>query len=236
MKKRVNDNLVGASLGKSQTLYLMGQCPFNMIASQNGTVSQFCGLFSKKEWTYYSYYRSLAKWYADLQGNPLGSTQGVGFAAELLARMTNDRAYVRNKNSYTSINHTLDESQKTFSLGPDAQYPLYADFSHDDDLGSIFAALGLYNAAANLSNTTLETTTETKGYSAGFTVPFAARAYFEKMVCAGEPEELVRVVINDRDVPLQNCDADGLGRCTLSKFVASQTFVTDGGLWGQCFT
>ncbi|KUJ11549.1 phosphoglycerate mutase-like protein [Mollisia scopiformis] len=235
VKTRVNDNLIDASLSKSQIIYLMDQCPFNTIANVNGTISSFCGLFNEMEWENYNYYRSLSKWYADLQGNPLGPTQGVGFAAELIARMTNNRNYVTDANSYTSINHTLDYFSTTFPLGPDLVHPLYADFSHDDDLGSIFAALGLYNSTANLSNITLETTTQTNGYSAGWTVPFAARAYFEKMVCLSEVEELVRVVINDRVVPLQNCDADSLGRCTLSKFVASQSFVTGGGLWGQCF-
>lgn len=235
-RTRVNDNLVGAALSKKQIIYLMDQCPFNTIANVNGTLSQFCSLFNETEWGYYDYYRSLSKFYADLQGNALGPTQGVGYAAELLARMTEKRSYVTSANSYTSINHTLDDYQTTFPLGSGVQYPLYADFSHDDDLSSIFAALGLYNATALLSNTTEESTTQTNGYSAGWTVPFGARAYFEKMVCAGETEELVRVVINDRVVPLQSCDADDLGRCTLSKFVASQTFVTDGGLWGQCFT
>lgn len=236
VKDRVNDNLVGADLSSSQIIYLMDQCPFQTIATTNGTISPFCNLFNVTEWSFYNYYYSVDKWYEDLQGNPLGPTQGVGFAAELLARMTDNRNYVTDANSYTSINHTLDDYQTTFPLGSELKYPLYADFSHDDDLSSIFAALGLYNATADLSNTTLETTTQTNGYSAAYTVPFGARAYFEKMVCATAPtEELVRVVINDRVVPLQNCDADDLGRCTLSKFVASQTFVTDGGLWNQCF-
>jgi hypothetical protein len=234
-RTRVNDNLIGASLSISQIIYLMDQCPFNTIATLNGTLSPFCNLFNETEWTYYNHYRSLSKWYSDLQGNPLGPTQGVGFVAELIARMTNDRKYVTDAQSHTSINHTLDDFQTTFPLGTDLEYPLYADFSHDDDLSSIFAALGLYNGTTNLSNTTLETTTQTNGYSAGYTVPFGARAYFEKMVCVGEVEELVRAVINDRVVPLQGCDADDLGRCTLSKFVESQSFVTEGGLWGQCF-
>lgn len=236
-RTRVNDNLVGAALSKKQIIYLMDQCPFNTIATLDGTLSEFCTLFTETEWGYYDYYRSLSKFYADLQGNYLGPTQGVGYAAELLARMTQSRTYVTDANSYlSSINHTLDDYQSTFPLGIELEYPLYADFSHDDDLSSIFAALGLYNATALLSNTTEESTTQTNGYSAGWTVPFGARAYFEKMVCAGESEELVRVVINDRVVPLQNCGADDLGRCALSAFVDSQTFVTDGGLWSQCFT
>jgi len=64
-------------------------------------------------------------------------------------------------------------------------------------------------------------------------MPFGARAYLENMVYVGDKEKLVRVVINDRVVPLQKCGADDLGRCTRTKFVASQTFVIDGGVWGQ---
>ncbi|TVY60833.1 3-phytase A, partial [Lachnellula suecica] len=165
VKTRVNDNLVGASLSKSQIIYLMDQCPFNTISHPAGTLSPFCALFNTTEWTSYAYYRTLSKW--------------RGFAAELLARMTSNLTYVTSKNSYTSINHTLDSSAAAFPLGP--AYPLYADFSHDDDLSSIFAALGLYNGTKDLSNTTLESTSQTGGYSVGWTVPFAARAYFEKM-------------------------------------------------------
>ncbi|KAF2766985.1 phosphoglycerate mutase-like protein [Teratosphaeria nubilosa] len=234
VRTRVNDNLVGADLSKDQIIYLMDLCPFESIATTNGTISQFCSLFNETEWTYYDYYYSLDKWYEDLQGNPLGPTQGVGYGNELLARMTSNRTYVTAARSYTSVNHTLDDSQATFPLS--SKHPLYADFTHDDDISFIFAALGLYNATADLSNTTLETTSQTNGYSAAWTVLVGARAYFEKMVCSGEDEELVRAIVNDRVVPLQNCGAESLGRCTLSKFVASQTFVTTGGLWSQCFT
>jgi hypothetical protein len=99
----------------------------------------------------------------------------------------------------------------------------------------IFSAIGLYNATSPLSNTSIETTAQTAGYSASWTVPFAARAYFEKMTCSGMEEELVRVIVNDRVIPLRNCDADKLGRCTLSHFVDSLTFAVNGGKWDQCF-
>lgn len=75
----------------------------------------------------------------------------------------------------------------------------------------------------------------TKGYSASWTVPFAARAYFEKMSCVGAGEELVRVVVNDRVVPLEICGGDELGRCGLSSFVESLSFAREGGDWGECF-
>ena len=100
---------------------------------------------------------------------------------------------------------------------------------------AIFAALGLYNSTKPLSNTTIEDTAQTNGYSASWTVPFAARAYFEKMTCTGSREELVRVLVNDRVVPWTSCGGDHLGRCKLSKFVDSLSFARSGGDWDACF-
>jgi Histidine phosphatase superfamily (branch 2) len=103
------------------------------------------------------------------------------------------------------------------------------------DLTGIFSAIGLYNATGPLSNTSIETPAQAAGYSASWTVPFAARAYFEKMTCIGVDEEFVRVIVNDRVISLQTCGADKLGRCTLSGFVDSLTFARDGGNWNRCF-
>jgi hypothetical protein len=112
---------------------------------------------------------------------------------------------------------------------------VYADFSHDNDISGVLAALGLYNQTKPLSNTTVESTKDTHGYSAAWTVPFASRMYVEKLQCSGAKEEFVRIIVNDRVHPLDFCDADKYGRCTLSKFVESQSFATSGGLWEQCY-
>ena len=113
----------------------------------------------------------------------------------------------------------------------------------DSDLTAIFSALGLYNTTAPLSNTSMQTTAETNGYSASWTVPFASRAYFEKLRCSFNAadsdmmykEELVRVLVNDRVLPLKSCGADVLGRCALSEFVKSLSFASNGGAWDRCF-
>lgn len=230
IQKRLNADLPGAKLTQTQTIYLMDLCPFNTIASPGGsTISPFCCLFTEEEWQSYNYYQTLDKYYGHGNGNPLGPTQGVGFVNELLARMTNSPV-----EDNTSSNHTLDQSPNTFPLGR----KLYADFSHDNDMTGVFSALGMYNKTAYLSNNTVieAESQEAQGYSAAWTVPFAARAYFEKMVCKGKSEELVRVVVNNRVVPLVGCGADENGMCTLNNFVDSQSFARDGGLWGQCFS
>jgi hypothetical protein len=100
---------------------------------------------------------------------------------------------------------------------------------------AIFAALGLYNSSAALPNTTVVEAENAAGYSAAWTASFASRAYFEKLQCRGEPEELVRVIVNDRVQALEQCGGDRLGRCTLSKFVGSLGFARSYGRWDQCF-
>jgi hypothetical protein len=227
--KRLNANLVGANLTDSQTISIMDLCPFNTMASTTGTISPFCNLFNATEWRFYDYYQSLGKYYGYGAGNPLGPTQGVGFTNELIARMTNTAVV-----DHTSTNRTIDSNSTTFPTG--GQYVLFADFSHDNDLTAIFAAMGLYNMTKPLSNTTLQTAEETNGYTASWTVGFGGHAYFEKLACEGQSEELVRVLVNDRVIPLQNCGADLLGRCTLGNWVKSLSFARAGGLWDQCFT
>jgi len=100
---------------------------------------------------------------------------------------------------------------------------------------AIFSALGLYNATERLDVNNRQSVAETNGYAASWTVPFGARAYFEKMSCAGQKEEYVRVLVNDRVLPLETCGGDNLGRCTLSNFVESLSFARNGGDWDKCF-
>ncbi|KAI5274902.1 acid phosphatase [Aureobasidium subglaciale] len=226
IQQRINNDLRGVNLTQTEIVYLMDLCPFNTVASPTGAISPFCSLFTETEWQDYGYYESLNKYYGYGAGNPLGPTQGVGFTNELIARLIKKPVQ-----DYTSTNRTLDSNSATFPL----DRALYADFSHDNDMTAIFFALGLYNSTAPLSNTTAQTTQQTNGYSAAYTVPFGARAYVEKLQCLGHAEELVRVIVNDRVVPLKSCGADWLGRCSLSAFVDSLSFAKSGGAWESCF-
>ncbi|KAJ9602171.1 hypothetical protein H2200_013291 [Cladophialophora chaetospira] len=189
IQTRLNADLLGANLSADQTIYMMELCPFNTVADDDGVLSPFCALFTEAEWHSYNYYESLGKYYGYSFGNPLGPTQGVGFVNELIARLTNTSVQ-----DHTSTNHTLDDNPATFPLGR----KLYADFSHDNDMTAIFSALGLYNETTLLPNSTFVEAQAADGYSAAWTVPFAARAYIEKMHCESQSEELVRVIVNDR--------------------------------------
>ena len=167
----------GANLGADQTIYLMDLCPFNTVADDERMLPPFCRVFTEAEWQSYDYYESLGKYYGYSFGNSLGPTQGVGFVNELVARLTNNPVQ-----DHTSTNHTLDDDPSTFPL----RQELYADFSHDNDMTAIFAALGLYNDTLPLANGTIVEAQAAEGYSAAWTVPFAARAYVERMQCQGQ--------------------------------------------------
>lgn len=227
---RINTDLAPLSLSSTETISLMDLCPFNTVANPDGAVSPFCGLFTAAEWRQYSYYQTLGKYYGYGPGNYLGPTQGVGYVNELIARLTGTIVV-----DHTSTNQTLDSNPATFPVG--FAHPLFADFSHDNDMTSIFGALGLYDTVPPLSNTTLEEPQDAGGYSAAWTVPFAARAYFEKLNCDGQGGEFVRVIVNDRVVPLPACGGTAAkgGRCVLEKFIDSLGFAKSGGRWNQCF-
>ncbi|KAI0999490.1 3-phytase A [Podosphaera aphanis] len=224
---RLSENLPGVTFTMENTIYMMDLCPFDTVADEMGTISPFCSLFTEEEWRAYDYYQSLKKYYGYSWGNPLGPTQGVGFTNELIARLTNSPV-----DDSTSTNTTLDSNPDTFPLGDNIR--LYADFTHDNDMITIFSAMGLFNSTAPLLNTTIESAEEMKGYSTSWNVPFAARAYVEKLRCAGVDQELVRVSLNDRVIPLETCGADSLGRCTVRNFVDSLSFAQGDGHWNQC--
>lgn len=113
---------------------------------------------------------------------------------------------------------------------------LYVDVSHDNDMVGVFSAMGLFDGVPALPTDRRVEPEEVRGFAAGWVVPFAARAYVEKMVCGGEgEEEMVRVVVNNRVVPLTQCGGDAIGRCTLERFVGSLEFARKGGKWAECF-
>ena len=236
IQRRINNGVPGANFSIYDIILLMDMCPFKTVASPAGTLSAFCSLFTVDEWRQYDYYWSLGKYYGYGSGNPLGPTQGVGWVEELLARLTGERSFVAS-DLYTNIDHTLDDDPVTFPLGED--YPLYADFSHDSNMVASLAALGLYNITATnglLPKTEARAPIDVGGFSTSWVTPFAARIYIEKMACRDQNEELVRAIVNDRVVPLQNCGADRLGRCRLSAFVESLGFAKSGGHWNKCYT
>lgn len=225
--KNIRAGLPGVKLKKKHVPLVMDLCPFETVAQNDtGNLSPMCRLFTRSDWQSYDYYNTLGKFYGHGKGNALGPTQGVGFVNEVIARMAKSPV-----KDHTSVNNTLDSDAATFPL--DAA--LYADFSHDNTITSIYYALGLYNDTADLPTNQVQSVGKSHGYSSSWTVPFASRAYIEMMQCDNHEEEpLVRILVNDRVVPLHGCDVDVLGRCKRDDWIRGLEFARSGGKWGSC--
>ncbi|KAF4487915.1 3-phytase A [Fusarium agapanthi] len=207
IRDRLNRNLHKAKLSLQETIYLMDLCPFNTVNTPDGVgQSRFCDLFSTEDWRSYDYYMTLGKYYEYGNGNAMGPTQGVGYVNELVSRLTRKPV-----NDHTTTNRTLDANPETFPL----DRALYADFSHDNTMVSIFSAMGLYNSTSKLPKHHIVPAIRAHGYSSAWVVPFAARMYVEKLECGAtneeKGEEYVRVLINDRVMEMESCGGDEAG-------------------------
>ncbi|KAG0695990.1 histidine phosphatase superfamily [Suillus ampliporus] len=187
---RLNQYAPGAHLKNSDIENLMSLCPFETVAHEQ--ISPWCALFTEEEWASYEYDGDLYDYYGNGYGQQLGPVQGVGYVNELLARLTGQPVH-----DNTQTNHTLDSSPVTFPQDK----AFYADFSHDNQMISIYSALGLFVQPHPLDPThpnPMRTWVDSK------LVPFSARMITEKLECTigGERDEYVRILVNDALQPL----------------------------------
>jgi hypothetical protein len=133
-------------------------------------------------------------------GSSDGASNGAGYVDELISRLT------------STPTGSVKEDPTNFPL----KKPLYADFSHDDQMTSIFTALKLFpDAKANpLSLTTPD---PNRSFVASKLVPFAGKMVVEKMSCNGK--EYVRLFVNDQVQKLEFCGSGDDGVCELGAFV-----------------
>ncbi|EMD40276.1 hypothetical protein CERSUDRAFT_79948 [Gelatoporia subvermispora B] len=228
--EQLNAGAPGANVSDTDTFNLISLCPFETVA--HGVRSQFCGLFESMDaFPGFEYSGDLNKYYGTGYGQPLGRVQGVGYVNELLARLTGTPVH-----DHTQTNQTLDASPATFPL----DRSLYADFSHDNQMAAIYAALGLFPEPVPLDPTKPD---PARAWWASRLVPFSARMVVEKLECvpgedeAGRVGEHVRILVNDALQPLEFCGASADGLCALDAFVESQAYARSdgGGDWEKCF-
>ena len=150
---------------------------------------------------------------------------------ELLARLTGQP--VRDN---TQTNRTLDASPETFPLNR----TLYADFSHDNTMVSIYSALGLFRQHL-LPGQKLDPNHPSllRTWILSSMVPFSGRVVVEKLECTAIPlpaATFVRILVNDAVQPLEFCGGVA-GLCELHTFVESQWYARhDGnGDFERCF-
>jgi len=220
--ERINGAAPGAELENDDAVELMPLCAFETLFHE--TPSPFCSLFTTEEWQAREYYDDLLKYYKTGHGNPLGPVQGVGYANELLARLTGQP--VRDR---TQTNQTLDASPVTFPLDRN----FYADFSHDNQMVAIYSAIGLFRPDEPPATDRLDLA---RTWRISRMTPFSGRMITEKLRC-GDGEEYVRILVNDAVQPLEFCGANEDGLCTLSAFVESQGYARSNGDgdWEKCF-
>ncbi|PSR83458.1 hypothetical protein PHLCEN_2v5730 [Hermanssonia centrifuga] len=228
---RLNAAAPGANLTDTDTSSLISLCPFETVAKR--TKSAFCKLFEHESGAFpgFGYSGDLDKFYGTGYGQPLGPVQGVGYINELLARLTETPVQ-----DHTQTNTTLDSSPLTFPLNR----TVYADFSHDNQMIAIYAALGLFRQPQ------VEPLDPTKPnperiWRASALVPFSGRMITERLKCAGSKGDAktvrVRIWVNDVLQPLEFCGAGEDGVCSLDAFVKSQAFARSNGAgdWEKCF-
>lgn len=143
-------------------------------------------------------------------GQELGPVQGVGYINELIARLTGTAVQ-----DNTQTNRTLDSDPETFPL----DRKIYADFSHDNQMIAIYAAMGLF--PQKITPDPINPQSNRTWYVSRMT-PFSAQMVTEKIQCG--KTTYVRVLVNDAVQPLKFCGASSNGMCELDAFVASQVY------------
>lgn len=158
-------------------------------------------------------------------GQALGPVQGVGYINELLARLTGLPVQ-----DNTQTNRTLNASPITFPLNR----TLYADFSHDNEMIAIYAALGLFKQPVPLDPTKLD---HGRTWITSHLTPFSGRMVTERLSCVISGSRIaqpsakiyVRILVNDAIQPLEFCGANEDGMCELEAFVESQAYSRNDG-------
>ncbi|KIJ45209.1 hypothetical protein M422DRAFT_779118 [Sphaerobolus stellatus SS14] len=219
--QRLNAGAPGAKFTNADIPNLISLCAFDTLYKQEP--SPWCYIFDKQDFEESEYFYDLDKYYGTGYGQPLGPVQGVGYINELLARLTGQPV-----SDETQTNRTLDSSPDTFPL----HRTLYADFSHDNEMIAIYAAMGILKPSSPLELTDPD---PDRTWLVSHLVPFASSLVTERLLCGGV--QSIRILLNDGVVPLSICGAGSDGICTLKEFVKSQSYARNNGEgdWEKCF-
>ena len=134
---------------------------------------------------------------------------------------------------------------------------MYVDFSHDNLMVGVFAAMGLFDQTSGPLDPTRITKDRT--WITSKMVPFSGHMTVERLSCSSRPlslvtsrsrpmrwwnwmtgdegadcdreheEEYVRIFVNDARQPLEFCGAGKDGMCKLKEFVKSQEYARNDG-------
>lgn len=136
----------------------------------------------------------------------------------------------------TNVNRTLDADPLTFPLGRS----IYADFSHDNQMGPIYTALGLHKPSSDLPTDRIVQSP----WITSQLLPFAAQLVVEKYTCdpsyaGGASTEWIRILNNDRVIEVPYCAVQGGGGlCGLAAFIDTLGYAMGGAAddWANCLS
>ncbi|KAI0348363.1 phosphoglycerate mutase-like protein [Trametopsis cervina] len=218
--KRLQSHIKGLNVTTDIAYAMQGLCAFETVSLG---ASDFCSLFTEKEWEGYEYSLDLNFWYGAGPGNPNTAAQGIGYVQELLARLMHTLP-----TGGSSLNTTQDSSNITFPV----DQPIYFDFTHDTVISVIISAMNFtsFNTAGPLPLTHIPSN---NAYHVQNIAPFAANMVGQVLECPASSKNStlvpsIRWILNDAVVPLtgiKQCashkNADGL--CPLDSFIAGIT-------------
>ncbi|KAG2056927.1 phosphoglycerate mutase-like protein [Suillus hirtellus] len=212
-RKRLQPMIQGFNLTTSRLIDMQELCAYETVALGH---SEFCGLFTEKEWEGYEYYVDLNFWYSSGPGNPTAAAQGLGYVQELVSRLTHTPINVWN----SSTNSTLNSNNITFPLNQ----PIYVDATHDTVISSIVTTLNFTSLAATGPLPT-DHIPPHRSYIASQIAPFSSQLVAQVLSCpACEEPTHIRFLLNDGVVPLtgiRGCTEDPNGLCALPSFISA---------------
>ncbi|BFZ55715.1 hypothetical protein PYCC9005_002756 [Savitreella phatthalungensis] len=143
--QRLNRYSNGFNWTTSQAYAAQQLCPYETVALG---YSSWCDLFTYEEWQGYEYSVDLD--FSAVFGfeSPVGRAIGVGYVAEVLARINNHLI----TSPVGDLNITLDSMPSTFPTNQ----PIYFDFSHDVNIFSVLTAFGLTQFKGVLNPTSIQ--------------------------------------------------------------------------------
>ncbi|KAE8268486.1 hypothetical protein A4X09_0g3842 [Tilletia walkeri] len=185
---RLSQGLAPANitLSYSDILNLMGLCSFDTLGRaavidgelqlpDGGNISDFCRAFTDAEWQLYGYANDVGKWAGAGYGNNYSRALGGGYLRELLARLTGVAPPL---NPPTSLNTTIDGNSNLFPL----DRGIYFDGTHDNNLGPIATAFGLFDGPA-LDASKSHAEQDPHNWYFSRIAPFQGKIVFERLQC-----------------------------------------------------
>ncbi|EPQ27361.1 uncharacterized protein PFL1_04900 [Pseudozyma flocculosa PF-1] len=211
--------------------------------------SGFCSLFRDDDWEALGYVYDVGKYYGAGYGNPYHRALGQGYLRELRARLTNTAPVL---DPPTSLNTTVDGDPALFPVDDGR---IYLDTSHDNEIGPMVAALGLFDGPR--LSTARDAQLRPRAWRFSHIAPFGGKIEIEKVRCraraphaeqqqqgGGARSEYVRIRANGQLLSTDRswCPAPPSSRrrrhaflCPLDAFVDRLTFVQTDDEWQKCY-